>query len=104
MNFKEMLQDDINIFINSDEFAEVVNIGGKQYTAVLTYSDEKNISLYEGMVKDVDLILSLQHDDELFKLYKETVAMDVNRDTYLVNKVHSVEGMLTFYLLKTQGR
>lgn len=104
MNFKEMLQDDIDIFINSDEFAEETTIGEKKYNAVLTYSSDKNIPVFEGMVEDVDLILSLKHDEELFKRYTEQTAIVVNNVSYLVNKVHSVERLLTFYLLKTQGR
>lgn len=104
MNFKEMLQDDIDIFINSEEFAEEITIGEEKYTAVLTYSSNKNIPIFEGMVEDVDLILSMKHNDKLFKLYRETTAMDVNKVSYIVNKVHSVEGLLTFYLVKKQGR
>lgn len=104
MNFKEMLQDDLDIFINSEEFGEKVMLGDKEYVAVLTYSSEGTIPIYEGMVKSVDLTVSLKHNDELFKKYTEETALSVNGVQYIVNKVHSVEGILTFYLLKTQAR
>lgn len=104
MNFKEMLQDDLDIFINPEEFGEKVMLGDKEYVAVLTYSSEETIPMYEGIVKSVDLTVSLKHNDELFKKYTEETALSVNGVQYIVNKVHSVEGILTFYLLKTQAR
>lgn len=104
MNFKEMLQDDLDIFINPEEFGEKVMLGDKEYVAVLTYSSEETIPIYEGMVKSVDLTVSLKHDTELFEEHTEGTSLPVNGVQYIVNKVHSVEGILTFYLLKTQAR
>ena len=80
-------------------------LGDKEYVAVLTYSSEETIPIYEGIEKSVDLTVSLKHNDELFKKYSRSkIALSVNGVQYIVNKVHSVEGILTFYLLKTQAR
>ena len=104
MSFKDMLKDDLDIFINPEEFSEEVILGEKEYIAILTYSDKKSIPLYEGIVKNVDLTLSLKHDKELIERYPEEAAMMVNGVPYIVNKIHSVEGILTFYLFKNQAR
>lgn len=104
MNFKEMLKSDLDIFINLDEFAEMVKIGDKEYPAILTYSSDETAQVYDGIIIKVDLTISMKHDEEIFNRYIEGTAVNINDVPYIVNKVHSVDGILTYYLLKSQGR
>lgn len=41
MTFKDFLQSDTAVFINLDEFGEIVNLDGAEISAVVTYSTTK---------------------------------------------------------------
>ena len=103
MNFKEMLESDLDTFINLVEFAETINIGGNSYVGIITYRDETTKQVYEGMMIGSDLIISLKYDEHLYQRYRAGKTVSVNNILYLVNNIELRDGLLTFYLIRNEG-
>ena len=63
MNFKEQLQSDIEeVFLNSDEFAEIHNIEGKKIPVVMdTDQMDKNVQIL-GLIEADMLIMGKEND------------------------------------------
>lgn len=103
MSFKDMLKDDLDIFISPEEFAEDIKIGEKIYQGILTYNSDKYKQVYEGVIVGIDIIISLKYDPELYQRYKPGKTILVNDEVCIVNNANVTEELLTFYLLKNVG-
>lgn len=103
MKFKDLIKEDIDIFINDLEFAEEMTIDDKKYIGVLTYRDEKNKQVYEGLMIGSDLVVSLKYDEVLFNRYRAGKSLKLNGYLYIVNNIESRDGLLTIYLIKNEG-
>lgn len=103
MNFKEMIESDLDIFINLGEFAENINISGKSYPAIITNQPESSKQAYEGMLIGTDVVISLKYDEELYKKYRAGRTISINNIIYIIHNIELRDGLLTFYLIKNEG-
>lgn len=93
MNFKDQIKNDIDIFLNIDEFAEEILIGKKKYRGILTNpANEDPKNEYEGVYNEVDLKLYLVYDDSL-KKYTTGKEMIVNEKYYSIHRTFNEEGI-----------
>lgn len=78
-----MLREDIGIFLNIDEFGEVITINNKEYIAVIEHP-EKDFSIVEdGIAEAIAIILYLEEKNE-FKKYKTGKSITVNSSQYII--------------------
>lgn len=102
MNFKEQLKEDIQQFINIDEFAEDVVIDNEKYKAVVTHpikEDTKNE--YEGIFNALDLKIYLPYEKK-FRKYTTGKQITVNDDYYIIDRAFNEEGIFTLELKKRE--
>lgn len=100
--FKKMLREDIDIFLNIDEFGENIIINDIEYTAVIEHP-EKDFSIVEdGIAEAIAIILYLREKDE-FKKYKTGKSITVNSSQYIINDSYEEEGMRIIKLSENRG-
>lgn len=100
--FKKMLREDIGIFLNIDEFGEVITINNKEYIAVIEHP-EKDFSIVEdGIAEAIAIILYLEEKNE-FKKYKTGKSITVNSSQYIINDSYEEEGMRIIKLSENRG-
>lgn len=93
MNFKEQIKNDIDTFLNIDEFAEEILIGKRKYRGILTNpANEDPKNEYEGVYNVVDLKIYLEYDDSL-KKYTTGKDIIVNGKYYFIHRAFNEEGI-----------
>lgn len=103
MSFKEQLKNDIDIFINLEEFAEEINIDKKVFKGVITNPKMEDPKYeYEGVYNELDLKLYLESKEEL-KKYTTGKSITVNNNYYTVYRAYDEEGIFILELTK-RGR
>lgn len=92
-SFKEMLEEDIDIFLYIDEFGEKINIDDKEFIGVIQHLDRDFTDTEViGSMNSVTVILYLYDKKELRK-YKIGKAITVNSTAYIVNNSYVENGM-----------
>lgn len=98
--FKEILREDLNIFINIDEMGEKVIIEGKEYIGILEHPDRDFKEEYEGIGEGISLIIYLKEKPDIQG--KETgKSLEVNEKIYIINDSYEEEGL---YVIKLSER
>lgn len=104
--FKENLKNDLDIFINYDEFAEEYELQGKKIFAVLDddtmqkASFDKNSDIYDGVYNAVytkKYTLYVKTKDLKEKIV-EGMDIELDSDTYNVKNVEQDMGITILYL------
>lgn len=103
--FKDMLKEDLKIFINIEEMGERVTINEKDYQGVLEHPSNEFTGEYEGINTAISLILYIKYDskDKDLKNIKLGKALKVNSEIYIVNNVYVEEGILIIKLEEKEG-
>lgn len=100
--FKKMLREDINIFLNVDEFGEEITINDEKYIAVIETPDKDFSFVEEGIATAVDVILYIKERTEL-KKYRTGKSITVNGNPYIINNSYEEEGMRIIKLSENRG-
>jgi len=99
LNFKSMLQEDVDIFLNFDEMGEHINIEDGIYVGVIEHLDKDfSEEAIDDTYYSVDLILYLKSEEFSLKRRVPGKRLKVNGTTYLVNDWYSQEGITTIRL------
>lgn len=99
LNFKSMLQEDVDIFLNFDEMGENINIEDGIYVGVIEHLDKDfSEEAIDDTYYSVDLILYLKTVEFTLERRVPGKRLKVNRTNYLVNDWYSVEGITTIRL------
>lgn len=101
-NFKEMLEEDINIFLNLEEFAEPINIDGQEINGVIEYLERDFKEEDLTVLTTVSVVLYLP-DVKFLKKYKQGKAITVNNTTYIVNNSYLENSMRIIKLEENTG-
>ncbi|MBR8701155.1 hypothetical protein IX317_001847 [Fusobacterium sp. DD29] len=102
-NFKDMLEEDIDIFLNIDEFGEELDIDGEKFIGIIEH--------IERDYRDQDTILSMNaiavvlylYDKKELRKYKKGKAITVNNTTYILNNSYVENGMRIMKLEENSG-
>lgn len=100
MSLKDIIASDLDIFINSDDFAEPHNVDGSVILCVLetdTYMQQSNT--IDTGVSEVDAVLFVK-TDELADKKEYGEHINVDDDTYTVVKCEDNMGMTRMELQK----
>lgn len=98
VSFKEVVAQDIGLFLNAEEFAEPLQIDGRPVTAVLDQvMDSKHPLAYAEGVSLVTHVLFVS-EAELGRAPEQNQRMNIGGSRYRVDKVGEEMGMLTIYL------
>lgn len=100
--FKDMLKEDLEIFINIEEMGERVTINEKDYQGVLEHPNNEFTGEYEGITEAIALIVYLQEQEE-FKKFKTGKAIEINNSTYIINNTYVEEGLRIIRLTENRG-
>jgi len=101
MNFQEMIEDDLDIFINPDEFGEEITLDDVTYTAVVI-SGTKDISgaygeeVKEGILKRTKT-LHIKTSD-ISGSFEQGKAVILDDFPYLVSSSTEISGITTIEL------
>mgnify|MGYP001709086276 CR=1 FL=1 len=99
LNFKSMLQEDVDIFLNFDEMGENINIEDGIYVGVIEHLDKDfSEEAIDDTYYSVDLILYLKTVEFTLERRVPGKRLKVNGTNYLVNDWYSVEGITTIRL------
>lgn len=100
MSLKDIIASDLDIFINSDDFAEPHNVDGSVILCVLetdTYMQQSNT--IDTGVSEVDAVLFVK-TDELAEKKEYGEHINIDDDTYTVVKYEDNMGMTRMELQK----
>lgn len=99
INFKSMLQEDVDIFLNFEEMGENINIEDGIYVGVIEHLDKDfSEEAIDDTYYSVDLILYLKTEEFNLKRRVPGKRLKVNGTNYLVNDWYSEEGITTIRL------
>lgn len=92
--FKQMLREDIDIFLTIEEMGETINIEGNEYIGVIEHL-EKDFSEIADMdiYTSIDIIIYLKEEDFSLKRRNAGKKLKVNNTSYIVNDWYVEEGM-----------
>lgn len=102
MNFKNCLAQDLNTFVNLEEFAETVEIDGVKISAVVTQTSADSTSLYTAK-KQIntarhlklrgDFLTIFAKTEDLPKTYKNGEFVEINLTRYKISSVVALHGI-----------
>ncbi|OBZ08924.1 hypothetical protein A8L34_22490 [Bacillus sp. FJAT-27264] len=98
VSFKDVVAQDIGLFLNAEEFAEPLDIDGREVTAVLDQVlDSKTPLAYAEGVSLVTHVLFVS-ETELGRAPGQNQWLVINDARYRVDRVGEDMGMLTIWL------
>lgn len=98
MSFKEQLNEDLEIFLELEEFGEKFKIDGIEYSGVIEQPNNKTPKEeYEGIIKDLDFIIYIKHQKELEK-YSAGKDFSLNGRKLIVNRNYVEQGIMVIEL------
>ena len=98
MGFKEQLKEDLEIFLDLEEFGEKFKVDGVEYFGVIEQPDNKTPKEeYEGVIKDLDFIIYTKHQKDLEK-YSAGKEFSLNGRKLIVNRNYIEEGLMVIEL------
>lgn len=98
MSLKEQLVEDLDIFLDLEEFGENFTIGDKQYYGVIEQPNNKTPKEeYEGIIKDLDFIIYIKYNKELAK-YTTGKELSLNGRKLIVNRNYTEENLMVIEL------
>lgn len=100
MNFKEQLKDDLDIFLNIDEFGETFFLDGIEYTGVIEQPvDETPKEEYEGIIREIDYIVYLKYNKSLNQ-YTNEKKVKLNEKILMVHRAYRDEDLFVLELVE----
>lgn len=106
MSFKKMLEEDVdNIFLNQEEFADVININGKSYKGIFDYKTTESAKVVvDGVNESDEANLYVKPLEEfLASRYKKGKSIEINDETFIIKGVAKEAGILVFKLSRNDG-
>ena len=98
MSFKEQLNEDLEIFLELEEFGEKFKSVGIKYSGVIEQPNNKTPKEeYEGIIKDLDFIIYIKHQKELEK-YSAGKEFSLNGRKLIVNRNYVEQGIMVIEL------
>lgn len=101
-NFKEMLEEDIGIFINIEEMGETIRIGEKEYSGVIEFPEKEFSEIQDGFSEAISLIVYVKECLD-FKAYKIGKGLKINDTFYVINNTFVEEKIRVFKLIENIG-
>ena len=98
MGFKEQLKEDLEIFLDLEEFGEKFKVDGVEYFGVIEQPNNKTQKEeYEGVIKDLDFIIYTKYQKDLEK-YSAGKEFSLNGRKLIVNRNYVEEGLMVIEL------
>lgn len=98
MNFKEQLQEELEIFLNIEEFGETFTLDSVEYVGVIEQpNSEVPKEEYEGVIREVDFIVYTKYKESLEK-YTSGKQVWLNKRLLVVHRAYEEQGLFVMEL------
>jgi len=104
MTLKTVMESDLTLLFNLDEFAETITYEGSDVKAIIDYDDAKRTIVGKTLLEGVGdyAFLSVKQSDVSNPVYRDTVLIDAI--TWRVVKIDSGDGFVWNLIIKKDER
>lgn len=108
MTFKEQLADDMRVYLNADEFADMVTLQGRQVLAVLSKDSEQALDEWRKRLQEPPgvgvqlLTISVARSDLVERLYADD-EITLNDGKWSVLSSAEDAGLVTIHLYRHES-